>query len=157
MTVLPVVSGLLFSVRTQTIYLFLFGKRSIDRVGQLLKLKTMDEVIGRLFLLNYLLGTNSTVKPFQQLGVAKSTIYKVLQNLANWGATGKQICKWAACGEAHQEDEKAACQCGNGQWWSQLDKKKNAEKMGAHEICVQRVFKWEELKYYKRKFPKADS
>ena len=85
MTVLPVVTGLLFSARTQTIYLLFFGKRSIDshRVGQLLKLKTMDEVIGWLFLLNYLLGTNSTVKPFQQLVVAKSTIYKALQNLAN--------------------------------------------------------------------------
>ena len=37
-------------------------------------LKTMDYVIGRLFLLNYSLGTNSTVEPFKQFGVAKSTI-----------------------------------------------------------------------------------
>ena len=50
------------------------------RVGQL---EPLDEDIGRLFLINYSLGTNSTVKSFKQLGVAKSTIYKVLQNLEN--------------------------------------------------------------------------
>ena len=49
----------------------------------------MDEVIRQLFLFNYSLGTNSTVKPFKQLGVAKSTVYKVLQNLENRGATEK--------------------------------------------------------------------
>ena len=54
-------------------------------------LKTMNEVIGRLFLINYSLGTNSTVKPFKQLGVAKSTIYKVLQSLENWWDTEKQL------------------------------------------------------------------
>ena len=31
-------------------------------------LKTMDEIIGQLFLLNYSLGTSSTAKPFKQLG-----------------------------------------------------------------------------------------
>ena len=48
-------------------------------------LKTMDEVIGRLYLIiiNYSLGTNSTVKPLKLLGVAKPTIYKVLQSLEN--------------------------------------------------------------------------
>ena len=33
-------------------------------------MKTMDDVIGRLFLINYSLGTNSSVKPFKQLEVA---------------------------------------------------------------------------------------
>ena len=56
-----------------------------------INLKTMEEVIGRLFLINYSLGTNSIVKPFKQLGVAKSTIYKVLQNLENWRDTEKQL------------------------------------------------------------------
>ena len=50
----------------------------------------MDEVIGRLFLINYSLGTNSTSKSFKQLGVAKSTIHKVLQKLENRGATEKK-------------------------------------------------------------------
>ena len=58
-------------------------------------MKTMDKVIGRLFLINCSLGTNSTVKSFKQLGVAKSTIYKVLQNLENWGATDKQLARAA--------------------------------------------------------------
>ena len=51
----------------------------------------MDEVIGRLLLINYSFGTISTVKPFKQLVVAKSTVYKVLQNLENWGAPQKQL------------------------------------------------------------------
>ena len=40
---------------------------------ELVNLKTMGEVIVRLFLINYLLGTNFTitVKSFKQLGVAK--------------------------------------------------------------------------------------
>ena len=54
-------------------------------------MKTVDEVIGRLFLINYSLGTNSIVKPFKQFGVAKTTIYKVLQKLENRGATEKQL------------------------------------------------------------------
>ena len=56
-------------------------------------MKTMVEVFGRLFQLNYSLGTNSTVKPFRQLamGVAKSMIYKVLQNLENRGTPEKQV------------------------------------------------------------------
>ena len=41
--------------------------------------------------INYSLGTNSTVKPFKPLGVAKSTIYKVLQNLENWSNREKQL------------------------------------------------------------------
>ena len=77
-------------------------------------LKTMDEVIGQFFLLNYSLGTNFTVKPFKQLGVAKSTISKVFQNVENWGAHRKTTCKWMACSEARQREEKAACQCGHG-------------------------------------------
>ena len=40
-------------------------------------------------LINYSLGTNSTVKSFKQLPVAISTSYKVLQNLENRGATEK--------------------------------------------------------------------
>ena len=51
----------------------------------------MDEVIGRLFLINYSLGTNFTLKSFKQFGVAKSTIYKVFLNLENRGATEKQL------------------------------------------------------------------
>ena len=62
-----------------------------------INLKTMDEVIGRLFLINYSLGTKSTVKSFKQLGVAKSTMCKVLQNLENRGATEKQLASgWPA-------------------------------------------------------------
>ena len=51
----------------------------------------MDAVIGQLFLINYSLGTNSTVKSFKQLRVAISTIYKVFQNLEKRGATEKQF------------------------------------------------------------------
>ena len=77
-------------------------------------LKTMDEVIRQIFLLNFSLCTDSTVKPFKQLGVAKSTIYKVLQNLENRGATEKTTCKWTACSEASlQGEEEAPCQYGN--------------------------------------------
>ena len=42
---------------------------------------------GRFSPINLLLGTNSTVKRFKQLEVAKFTIYKVLHNMENWGAT----------------------------------------------------------------------
>ena len=35
----------------------------------------------------------------------------------------KTTCKWTVCSEAHQGEEEAACQCGNGQWSRQLDKK----------------------------------
>ena len=44
------------------------------RAVGLVNLKTMGEVVGRIFLIYYSLGTNSTVKSFKQLGVAKSTI-----------------------------------------------------------------------------------
>ena len=54
-------------------------------------LKTMGEVIGRLYLINYSLGTNSTVKPLKLLGVAKPTIYKVLQSLENWRETENNL------------------------------------------------------------------
>ena len=52
----------------------------------------MKSLDGSTWLINRLqICTNSTVKPFKPLGVGKSTIYKVLQNLENWGATEKQL------------------------------------------------------------------
>ena len=44
------------------------------------------------------------------MGVAKSLIYKVLQNL---DGTQKTACKRTTCSESHQGEEEAACQCGN--------------------------------------------
>ena len=116
--------------------------------------KTMDEVIGRLFLINYSLGTNSTVKPFKQLGVAKSTIHKVLQSLENWWDTEKQLASGRPAVNLTKWKRKQLVNAAMDNDWVSLTK--NANKLGVHQIYVQRVFKWEGLKYYKRNFNKAD-
>ena len=103
-----------------------------------LNLKTMDEVIGRLFLINYSLGTNSTVKPFKQLGVAKSTIYKVVQNLENWGATEKQLAsRWPAVNFTKGKRKQLVNAAMDNDW---VNLTKNAKKLGVHQIYVQGVF-----------------
>ena len=114
----------------------------------------MDEVIGRLFLINYLLGTNSTVKPFKQLGVAKSTVYKVLQNLENWGATEKQFASGRPAVNLTKRKRKQLVNRALDN--DRVSLTKNAKKLGVHQIYVQRVFKWKGLKYSKRKFTKVD-
>ena len=77
------------------------------------QLEAMDEVIERFFLFNYSLGTYSTtVKPFKQLGAAKSMIYKVLQNLENQGATGKQLASGRPAVKLTKRKRKQL-QCGN--------------------------------------------
>ena len=114
----------------------------------------MDIVIGRLFLINYSLGTNSTVQPYKQLGVAKSTIYKVLQNLENWGATEKRLASGRPAvnltNGVRKQLVNAAMTMIESVWQNMP---KNLE---VHQIYVQRVFLWDGLKYYKRKFTKAD-
>ena len=117
-------------------------------------LKTMDEVIGQLFLINYSLGTNSTVKSFKQLGVAKSVIYKVLQNLENRGATEKQLSSRRTAVKLTKGKRKQLVNAAMDN--DQVRLTKIAKKLGVHKIYVRRVFKWEGLKYYKRKFTKAD-
>ena len=98
------------------------------------------------------LGISSKIKPFKQLGVAKSTLTRF--SVENWRAEEPQkdalTCKWTVCSEAHQEDEKAACQLGggNGQGWSQPNKK--CQKVWSSPGCVWRVLNSEGLKYYKR-------
>ena len=110
----------------------------------------MDEVIGRLFLINYSLGTNSTVKPFKQLGVAKSTIYKVLQSLENWWDTEKQLASGRPAVNLTKGKRKQLVNAAMDS--DRVSLTKNANKFGVHQIYVQR----EGLKYYKRKFTKVD-
>ena len=120
-----------------------------------INLKTMGEVIGRLFLINYSLGTNSTVKSFKQLRVAKSTIYKVLQNLENRGATEKQLASGWPAVKLTKGKRKHLVNAAMDT--DQVSLTKNAKNFGVQQIYVRRVFKWEGLKYCKRTFTKADS
>ena len=115
----------------------------------------MNEVIGRLFVINYFVGTNSTVKLFKQLGVAKTTIYKVLQSLENRRVTEKQLASRQSAVNLTKGKRKQLVNAAMDNDRLSLTKK-NARKLGVHQIYVQGVLKWEGLKYYKRKFTKAD-
>ena len=120
------------------------------RVGQF---EDHGWIVGWLYLLKYSHGKNSTVKPFKQLGVAKSMIYQVLQNVDNRGATEKQLAYgWSIVRltkRKREQDVNAAMDK------SGVSQAKNAKKFGVYQIYVQRAFKWEGLKYYKRKLPKS--
>ena len=122
------------------------------RVGQL---EDHGWIVGWLYLLKYSHGKNSTVKPFKQLVVAILMIYQVLQNVDNRGASEKQLAYgWSIVRltkRKREQDVNAAMDK------SGVSQTKNAKKFGVYQIYVQRVFKWEGLKYYKRKLPKSSS
>ena len=113
----------------------------IDSHRAWVNLKTMDEVIGRLsFWINYSLGTISSVKPFKQSEVAKSTIYvQGSSELREPRGDRKTPCKRMACSESHQWEEGSVCQCGNGQWSSELDKKKCQKTGNSPDLCSESV------------------
>ena len=80
-------------------------------------LKTIFEVIRRLFLLNHLLGTISTVQPFKQLGLAKSELGKQL-------ASGRSAVKLTKM----KRKQLITAATLNGEWWVSLTK--NAKIIG---------------------------
>ena len=118
-------------------------------------LKTMEEVIGRLFLINYSLGTKSNVKPFKQLGLAKSTIYIVLRNLENWGATEKQLSSRRPAVNLNKGKRKELV---NGAMDNdRVSLTKKMPKMGwSPDLCSESV-KWEGWSNTKENWPKRTS
>ena len=108
------------------------------------KLKTKDAAIGWLFLIYYSLRSNSTFKPFKQLEVAKSTIYKVLQNLENKGATEKQLASGRPAVKPTKGKRKHLVNMAMDN--DRVSLTTNAKKLGVRQISVQRVFR-EGLKY----------
>ena len=84
---------------------------------------------------NYSLGTNSTVKPFKQLGVAKSTVYKVLQNLENRGATeNKQLATGRSAVKLTKGKRKQPVNAAMDN--DPLSLTRFAKKVGVHQIYV---------------------
>ena len=71
------------------------------------------------------------------------------------GPQKKKTCKWTACSAGLTKGKRKqlvnAAMDNN-----RVSLTKSAKKLGVHQVYVQRVFKWEGLKYYKRKFTKAD-
>ena len=91
----------------------------------------MDAVIGRIFLVNYSLGTNSTLNPFKQFVVAKSTIYN-LQSLENWLDKEKQLASGRPAVNLTKGKRKQLVNEAMDNDWVILTK--NANKLGVHQI-----------------------
>ena len=105
---------------------------------------------------NYSLGTNQFHCQTLQarLEVAKFTIYEVIQSLGNWWDTEKQLASGRPAVNLTRGKRKQLVNAAKDDD-SQLDK--NANKLGVHQIYVQRVFKEKGWNITKENLPKRTS
>ena len=115
-------------------------------------MKSFDSM---LFLLNYSLGTSSTVKILQGSWGGQIYDFQGSSELGDLRRHRKLLANgWPAVKLTKGTRNSLVHEAMDNDLVSLT---KNAKNLGVYQIYVQRVFKWEGLKYKKRKFTKVDS